>query len=82
MRVKARTTTDNGVNCSPRPGGVPPCVIAMNELSHVTARHFVDRPGAGAWDYRVALAASYNNDPQAGDPLLYSASTVVTVIGS
>ena len=79
LRVKAGTTTDNGVNCGPRPGGVPPCVIAMDELSHVTARHFVDHPGAGAWDYRVALAASYNNDPQAGDPLLFSAASSVTV---
>ena len=79
MRVKAGTTTDNGVNCSPRPGGVPPCVIAMDELSHVTARQFIDHPGAGTWDYRVALAASYNDDPQAGDPLLYSAPATVTV---
>jgi hypothetical protein len=81
LRAKAGTTTDNGVNCGPRPGGVPPCVIAMDELAHVTRRAYVDHPGAGRWVYRVALAASYNDDPQAGDPLLYSAPVTVTVGG-
>ena len=79
LRVKAGTTTDDGVNCSPRPGGVPPCVIAMDELGYATARHFVDRPGKGRWVYRVALAASYTADPNAGDPLLYSGPARVTV---
>jgi hypothetical protein len=79
LRVKAGTTTDNGVNCSARPGGVPPCVIAMDELGYTTARHFVDHPGTGSWTYRVALAASYNDDPNAGDPLLYSGPVGVTV---
>lgn len=79
-RVKAGTTTDEGVNCGARPGGVPPCVIAMDELGYVTTRHYVDRPGPGNWTYRVALAASYNNDPNAGDPLVYSAPASVTVV--
>jgi hypothetical protein len=79
LRVQAGTTTDDGVNCTPRPGGVPPCVIAMDELSHVTTRGFVDHPGAGKWVYRVALAASYNADPNAGDPLLYSGPAEVAV---
>ncbi len=80
LRAKAGTTTDEGVNCTDRPGGVRPCVIAMDELSHVAAaRVYVDRPGAGTWVYRVALAASYNADPNAGDPLLYSAPVTVTV---
>ena len=79
LRVKAGTTTDEGVNCSSRPGGVPPCVIAMDELHYVTARQFSDHPGPGTWVYRVALAASYNDDPNAGDPLLYSAPARVTV---
>lgn len=79
LRVKAGTTTDAGVNCSSRPGGVPPCVIAMDELGYAGRRHFVDRPGAGTWVYRVALAASYNADPSAGDPLLFSAPVQVTV---
>jgi hypothetical protein len=79
LRVKAGTTTDEGVNCSDRPGGVRPCVIAMDELGYVAGRHYVDRPGAGTWVYRVALAASYNADPNAGDPLLYSAPVTVRV---
>ena len=81
LRVKAGTTTDQGVNCSERPGGVRPCVIAMDELGYATSRHYVDHPGAGGWVYRVALAANYNADPNAGDPLLYSAPTQVTVGG-
>jgi hypothetical protein len=79
LRVKDGTTTDQGVNCTTRPGGVPPCVIAMDELGYTTLRHFVDRPGSGTWVYRVALAASYNADPNAGDPLLYSAPVTVRV---
>ena len=79
LRTKAGTTSDEGVNCTPRPGGVPPCVIAMDELGYATARHFVDHPGAGNWVYRVALAASYNNAPNVGDPLLYSGPVQVTV---
>ncbi len=79
LRVKAGTTTDSGINCGPRPGGVPPCVIAMDELGYATARTFVDHPGAGRWVYRVALAASYNADPNGGDPLLYSGPADVKV---
>ena len=51
----------------------------MDELGYAPERHFVDHPGAGTWDYRVALAASYNDDQNAGDPLLYSGPAAVTV---
>ena len=81
LRVKTGTTTDQGVNCGPRPGGVRPCVIAMDELGYVSSRGFVDHPGAGKWTYRVALAANYNRDPNAGDPLLFSGPAAVTVGG-
>jgi hypothetical protein len=81
LRAKAGTTTDNGVNCGPRPGGVPPCVIAMDELGYVSERHDVDHPGAGAWVYRIALAASYTDAPSTGDPMLYSAPAGVRVTG-
>jgi hypothetical protein len=79
LRVPAGTTTDDGVNCGPRPGGVPPCVIAMPELGYTPERSFVDHPGRGRWIYRVAIAASYTADPNGGDPLLYSGPTEVTV---
>ena len=79
MRVAAGTTTDEGVNCGPRPGGVRPCVIAMPELGYTTSRSYLDKPGPGRWIYRVALAASYTDDPSSGDPMLYSGPTQVTV---
>src|SRR5207244_2002632 len=36
LRAKAGTTTNEGVNCSDRPGGVRPCVIAMDQLGYAT----------------------------------------------
>jgi hypothetical protein len=60
---------------------VPPCVIAMDELGYVTARRHMDHPGPGTWVYRIALAASYTDVPNTGDPMLYSAPATVRVTG-
>ena len=79
LRVPSGTTTDEGVNCGPRPGGVPPCVIAMDELGYTTKRSYIDHPGPGRWVYRVALAGSYTADPNGGDPHLFSGPTRVAV---
>jgi hypothetical protein len=37
---------------------------------------FVDKPGAGAWEYRVGVAANWLNDPTQGDVYLLSRAVI------
>jgi hypothetical protein len=68
-----------GLECDPRPGAVPLCIVRMAELAFTPTTSFVDRPPPGRWVYRVAQAANYVRGEQAGDPLLYSPPVTVTV---
>jgi hypothetical protein len=72
---RARTP---GFTC-PAQNGAALCNVTMPEVG-VRRRHaFVDRPPRGRWNYRVAVAANWLNDPQYGDPYLVSRPVVVTI---
>ena len=66
-----------GVTCTPVPGGSDDCVIDMADLGAHTGGSWIDRPGKGAWTYRLGLAANWLNSPLYGD--VYSVGPPVRV---
>jgi len=60
-------------------GGAANCFFAG--LSRLTTRGTaaVDRPAAGTWTYRIAVAANWLDDPHMGDAFLVSPPVTVTV---
>jgi hypothetical protein len=65
-------------SCSTTEGGKL-CNVALPEVGIARRSEFRDRPGAGRWVYRVAVAANWLNDPSYGDPYVVSRPLVVTV---
>jgi hypothetical protein len=61
------------------PQGGKLCNVSLPEVGIARRAEFRDRPGAGRWVYRVAIAANWLNDPGYGDPYLVSRPLVVTV---
>jgi hypothetical protein len=55
------------------------CNVSLPEIGVARTPEFRDRPAAGRWVYRVAIAANWLNDPAYGDPYLVSRPLVVTV---
>jgi hypothetical protein len=68
----------DGLTCAPSPGARL-CNLVLPEVGVTRVGRFVDRPGGGAWVYRVAIAANWLDDPQYGDPYLVSEPLRVTV---
>jgi hypothetical protein len=53
-------------------GGASDCWLEMPPAGVTRATRFVDRPPAGRWVYRVALAANWLDDVNGGDLMLLS----------
>jgi hypothetical protein len=68
----------DGFTCPPTPGARL-CQIVMPEVGIVTTGRLVDRPGRGAWVYRVAFAANWAHDSFYGDVYLVSRPVSVDV---
>jgi hypothetical protein len=66
-----------GIRCHERAltgyAGAAECWLEMSVVADTRAHRFVDRPPAGPWVYRVALAANWIDDPNRGDVLIVSA---------
>lgn len=56
---------------------VPRCLLQLTAIGETSATHFVDKPGAGRWRYRIGVAANWLNDPSYGD--VYEMSSGISV---
>jgi hypothetical protein len=73
-----RTKRSSDVGCAGRVNGsADNCVLYGLSIATTRAKTFTDRPGAGTWTYRVAVAANWLDDPKLGD--LYVLSTPLTL---
>jgi hypothetical protein len=72
-----RSRTDD-LSCPPSAGATL-CTLSSPEVGVTHATRFTERPPAGTWVYRVAVAANWLNDPSYGDPYLVSRPVTVTV---
>jgi hypothetical protein len=67
-----RTANGDGIVPNPRGRSWPLPTLVMDDLGATTTTSFVDRPGAGSWTYRVAVATNWLDDPAFGDPYTIS----------
>jgi hypothetical protein len=72
-----RGRTD-GFSC-PTQSGARLCNITIPEIGVSHGGPYIDRPPAGRWFYRVAVAANWLDDPSYGDPYEVSRAVAVTV---
>ncbi len=69
-----------GVACRDRVNGASIlCNLFMDRLGATVDTRWVDRPTAGRWTYRVALAANWVDDPTQGDVIMLSRPVTVDV---
>ncbi len=74
--------------CVPRPsdvgcGGVPvgapePCLLYGQPLGTTREGAWLDRPGPGAWTYRIGVSANWLNDEELGDAYVFSQPITIT----
>ena len=70
--------SSDGLTC-PEITGSRLCNVTMPEIGTTHRTSFSDRPKAGHWVYRVAVAANWLNNAAYGDPYLVSRPIAVTV---
>ncbi|HET7566556.1 MAG TPA: hypothetical protein VFJ91_01075 [Gaiellaceae bacterium] len=57
------------------------CLVGMTDLGATRATTFVDHPPAGAWRYRIGIAANWLDDTTLGDVYVMSSAVPATVGG-
>ena len=65
-----RSPADTDYLCFTDGSGADRCTLVSVELDTLRRTSAVDRPGPGAWTYRVGAAANWVDDPELGDVFL------------
>ena len=78
-RVWRTRTANGGASCTPVPHAAANCQLAMDDLGAHDGVSWVDKPGRGAWTYRLGLAANWLNSPLYGDVYSFGPPVVVRV---
>ena len=63
-----RTSSDADTACGGRPtAAADDCRLYSDDVATTRGTMFIDRPGAGTWTYRIAVAANWLDDERFGD---------------
>ena len=73
-----RSPAQQAVVCDTTGGGAQ-CRLNATVVTATKGTSFVDNPGPGRWNYRIAAVGSWINDPTAGDIYVVGAPIDVTV---
>jgi len=76
-----RSNQPNGdVACAGRvSGSADNCVLYSESIATTRGSSFTDRPGPGAWTYRIGVAANWLNDPKLGDVYVVTKPARITL---
>jgi hypothetical protein len=79
-RVLRAKGAEGGVSCAGRlRNSSDNCQLYVDEVGTSRTPSFDDRPGSGAWSYRIGVAANWLNDPSLGDVYLVSKPVSLTL---
>jgi len=76
-RIWRSGASNGGAVCTPVANAADQCELTMDDLGAHPGGAWVDRPGKGAWTYRLGLAANWLDSPDYGD--VYSVGPPVRV---
>jgi hypothetical protein len=69
-----RAPAGEDLRCDPGPRAATWCYVEMEPVATTRATEWTGVEPAGAWTYRVGLAANWRDDPELGDVLVLSLS--------